>query len=140
MRLFVDCDDTLIMYDTKPHEDGCHQEGCVECGYTETHPYGVLRGQPFRLNESLIEYIKAFRGKYPASLIIIWSGGGKEYAQHIANVAGLDDLDIVALDKDRGTFGLVAADDIVVDDMALRGVAAAVTPPDFFDNKDNWGL
>ncbi|KKK61293.1 hypothetical protein LCGC14_3015760, partial [marine sediment metagenome] len=52
---------------------------------TETHPYGVLRGQPFRLNESLIEYIKAFRGKYPASLVIIWSGGSVEYAQHTAD-------------------------------------------------------
>ncbi len=54
--------------------------------------------------------------------------------------AGLDDLDIVAMDKDRTTFGPFAADDIVVDDMSLRGIAATVSPPDFFDNKDNWGL
>ena len=43
------------------------------------------------------------------------------------------------MDKDRTTYPLVDEDDIVVDDQELA-VPVTVTPPDFFDDKDNWGL
>lgn len=123
MRLFVDCDDTLVLYDS---------EG-------EVHPYGFVRDTPYHFNETLIAFIWGFRAKYPEALIVIWSGGGSDYALRVALEAGLGGLDIAALVKDRTTFYLVGKDDIVVDDQAL-GVAAVITPPDFFDDKDNWGL
>jgi len=123
MRLFVDCDDTLILYNS---------EG-------EVHPYGFVRDTPYHVNESLVAFIKAFYAKYPEALITIWSGGGDQYATQVAKEVGLDEIDALCIIKDRTTFPLVAEDDIVVDDQELK-VAATVTPPDFFDNKDNWGL
>ena len=123
MRLFVDCDDTLILYDS---------EG-------EVHPYGFVKDTPYRWNQPLKNFIFAFREKYEYALIVIWSGGGAKYAQRVAEAIGLDELDIVYMDKGRKTFTLVGEDDIVVDDQELR-VAVTVTPPDYFDNKDNWGL
>ncbi|KKL05781.1 hypothetical protein LCGC14_2219230 [marine sediment metagenome] len=58
MRLFVDCDDTLILYDS---------EG-------EVHPYGFVRDEPYRINDTLVAFVKAFYAKYPNALITIWSG------------------------------------------------------------------
>jgi len=123
MRLFVDCDDTLILYDS---------EG-------EVHPYGFVRDEPYRINDTLVAFVKAFYAKYPNALITIWSGGGDQYAAQVAKEVGLGEIDALCIIKDRTTFSLVGEDDIVVDDQKLR-VAATVTPPDFFDNKDNWGL
>lgn len=123
MRLFVDCDDTLILYDSAG----------------EIHPYGFIKDEPYRVNEPLVAFIKRFRAKYPNELIVIWSGGGRDYALRVALEAGLGGLGTSTLVKDSTTFYLVGEDDIVVDDQEL-GVAAVVTPPDFFDDKDNWGL
>ncbi len=123
MRLFVDCDDTLILYDS---------EG-------EVHPYGFVRDEPYRINDTLVAFVKAFYAKYPDALITIWSGGGDQYAAQVAKEVGLGEIDALCIIKDRTTFSLVGEDDIVVDDQELE-VAATVTPPDFFDNKDNWGL
>ena len=123
MRLFVDCDDTLILYDS---------EG-------EVHPYGFVRDEPYRINDTLVAFVKAFYAKYPNALITIWSGGGDQYAAQVAKEVGLGEIDALCIIKDRATFSLVGEDDIVVDDQEL-GVVATVTPPDYFDNKDNWGL
>ncbi|KKL50258.1 hypothetical protein LCGC14_2307270 [marine sediment metagenome] len=131
MRLFVDVDDTIVLY--KPESENVSGQG-------NRHPYGLMSDDSlYVFNESLLKFIVAFREKYPESLIIIWSGGGKRYAQRVAEQAGIGHLDLTYLDKDMGTFPLVAEDDIVVDDQELA-VAATVSPPDFFDNKDNWGL
>ena len=123
MRLFVDCDDTLILYDS---------EGDV-------HPYGFSRGDPYHVNETLVAFIWGFRAKYPDALIVIWSGGGRAYAEQVAREVGLSEVATLCAIKDRTTFGLVTTDDIVVDDQKLS-VPVVITPPDFFDTKDNWGL
>ena len=78
MRLFVDCDDTLVLYDAKG----------------EVHPYGFVRDEPYRWNQSLKNFIFAFREKYEDALIVIWSGGGAQYAQRVAEAMGLDELGI----------------------------------------------
>ncbi len=121
-RLFVDCDDTLILYGS---------EG-------EVHPYGFIKDEPYRVNEPLLAFIKAFREANPCALIVVWSGGGAQYALTIAREVGLAD-EVAVMIKDRTTFPLVTEHDIVIDDQPIK-VAAVVTPPDFFDTKDNWGL
>lgn len=124
MRLFVDCDDTLILYDSAG----------------EIHPYGFIKDEPYRVNEPLVAFIRAFREKHPDGFIVIWSGGGGDYAEQVAKEVGLAEVGAFYLTKDEDTFFLVRGeDDIVVDDQELK-VAAVVSPPDFFDNKDNWGL
>ncbi len=131
MRLFVDCDDTIVLY--KPESENVSGQG-------NRHPYGLMYDDSlYVFNEPLLKFIVAFREKHPDALIVIWSGGGAWYAERVAEQAGIGHLDLTYMDKDRTTFPLVDEDDIVVDDQELR-VAATVTPPDFFDNKDNWGL
>ncbi len=103
MTLFIDCDDTLVLYD---------QEG--------PNPYGIYHGAPFELNHALIAAVKAFRNEYQDELIVIWSGGGKEYAELWAERTGLTYLSVCII-KDKTTFELIEPEDIVVDDDDLGG-------------------
>jgi hypothetical protein len=114
-RVFVDCDDTLIIY-----KDG----GTV-------HPYGVDYGE-YYINESLAESIKNFVYDNPCALVVIWSGGGADYARRIADIVlpGVDG--VTCMIKDRTTFYLVHSGDIVIDDMAdsVEGLPVKVLKPD----------
>lgn len=131
MRLFVDCDDTIVLY--RPESENISGQG-------NRHPYGLMYDDSlYVFNESLLKFIVAFREKHPDALIVIWSGGGAWYAEKVAKQAGIGHLDLTYAVKDRTTFTLVGEDDIVVDDQAIE-VVAVVTPPDFFDDKGHWGL
>ena len=114
-RLFVDCDDTLILYDTTEDDDS-------------PNPYGYLHGQPYRVNAALVEFIKAWAHDNPCSLVVVWSGGGAKYARTIADLV-LPGVDVAAMLKDKSMFDLVRSGDIVVDDQGLN-VAARVFKPD----------
>ena len=103
IRLFVDCDDTLVLY--------CNG---LRCEHGDVHPYGS-KYDPWVPNEPLIAHIKAFRERHPDALIVVWSGGGKGYAQGFIDKL-LPDLGITALDKWAPSTDLVRAADFVVDD------------------------
>jgi hypothetical protein len=104
MRLFVDCDDTLILWQ---RVDGVRADGI----YFET---------PYLINRRLVDGILKFREGDPRALIVVWSGGGKEYAHMWARRLGLSDI-TVPLDKSRDGFDLIVAGDVVVDDEDLGG-------------------
>ncbi len=87
--LFVDVDDTLVLYQT----DNLWQ--------------ALIRGG--LLNEPLIERIRAWKGP-----IVIWSAGGEEYARSAGRRA-LGDLAFTALEKDSVGYSLVLPGDVVVD-------------------------
>lgn len=120
-RLFVDCDDTLIIYDniacTWPDEP-CE---------VHAHPYGVLRGETFKLNKPLISSIKLWVEDNPCALAVIWSGGGAQYARTIADIA-LPGVEVITLIKDETSFGMVRVGDIVIDDMGLKVPAKVLRP------------
>jgi hypothetical protein len=97
MRIFVDCDDTLVLY----HADA------------DTHPYGVLKGVRWRPNQSLVSALMAT--EHP---VFVWSGGGKRYARFIALKLGLT---FPCLDKNETSFKLVQEGDVVIDDQDLGG-------------------
>ncbi len=102
-RLMIDCDDTLVLYEhTVP-----------------PNPYGLYLGTAWKPNERLIAGIRAFRISHPDALIIIWSGGGKEYARMWADRL-LPGMDVVAMIKDRTTLHLCTEYSIVVDDQSLE--------------------
>jgi hypothetical protein len=103
-NLFVDCDDTLALY--------CLPNG--RCEHGDVHPYGS-KWSPWVPNERLVEGIKAFRAENPEALIVVWSGGGKEYAKRFIDKL-LPDLGVTAMDKWRPYTDLAKAMDIVVDD------------------------
>ncbi len=102
VRYFFDCDDTLVLY------QNMH----------EKNPYGFYYDQPFLLNERLADGIKAIAVNDPEAMIVIWSGGGMDYARMWKDKF---DLPGVSLTKDISTFHLIEEDSIVVDDDSLGG-------------------
>lgn len=103
MRLFVDVDDTLVLYQ-RPGPN----------------PYGVYAGTPWEPNIRLIEGVKQFAKDNPEALIVVWSGGGRAYAIEWADRLGLGDI-ADGLLKDSSTMHLITEEDIVIDDMDLGG-------------------
>ena len=93
-RLFVDCDDTLVLFEG----DG-------------PHPYGAYdeEGTP---NRPLIDRVNAFEGH-----VVVWSGGGSEYARFIGE--RYLSREFLALAKDVDGLALVRPGDIVVDDQPI---------------------
>jgi len=99
LTLFVDVDDTLIIYDRPP-----------------PNPYGYYDGIPWRVNQPLLEGIRQFHLDNPEVQIIMWSGGGKEYAEIWIARFGLAGLAVGML-KDQWSLSLIQEGDIVVDDL-----------------------
>ena len=101
VRVFVDCDGTLVIYDS----------GLFA-------PYGVLKGESYSLNEDLIESLIQVRDFHPDAFMVCWSGGGADYAEQIANLCGIEHVfDYFAM-KDQVAFPLAIKGSIVIDDMA----------------------
>lgn len=99
-RLFVDVDDCLIIY--QDHK-------------REFNPHGVLLGVPYNVNEGLVKRIQNFDG-----LIIIWSGGGYQYANQIAMEVLRDTVHYMTMTKDKDAFFMIRDGDIVVDDQKIE--------------------
>lgn len=119
-RLFVDVDDTLLLYDS---------EG-------DTHPYGIWKDDSYHINKHLVKQIHRFREKYPDALIVVWSGGGTQYAKIVADLL-LPNLDIVPMIKDRTTFPLVRMGDWVIDDENIEVIAYVHQPEVLMNLEDN---
>lgn len=110
-RLFVDIDDTLVIYDD---------------GRNAPHPYGIYRDIPYTINEKLLKGIDEWNLGNPESWIIIWSGGGEEYArmwaERLGLIAGWRSGTVTPMVKDQTTFIFIREYDIVIDDMDLGGL------------------
>ena len=103
VNLFVDCDDTLVFYQ--------------EAG---PNPYGIYWGTPYEVNQRLVQGIVQFRDRDPAALIVVWPGGGVDYAEMVMIRLGLDRVAVPML-KNVLTFQLIKDGDVVVDDDPLLG-------------------
>ncbi len=106
MDLFVDCDDTLLLYKNKQ----------------KFNPYGFWKGSVFVPNFKLIGAMVVFRKDNPESQITVWSGGGYKYAHECATHLGIDNICDRFLTKDQTNFPLVKERDIVVDDDNLDNI------------------
>ena len=115
INLWIDIDDSLVLYQN--HDN-------------KKHPFGIYMGDPWEPNTRLINGIKNFAQNNPNSLIVIWSGGGKDYAQMWKDKL-LPDIEATAMSKNPLAFELVKSDDIVVDDAAddIRGITAKILKP-----------
>ncbi len=63
-RLFIDVDDTLIKWN----------------GKFDQHPFGH-GAESWEVNMSVINAIKVWRESHPDGQVVIWSGGGQDYAK-----------------------------------------------------------
>lgn len=96
-RLFVDCNDTLVLWKYAWKE-------------------GVLvPGEPrYEMNIPLIGDVNCFLDHHPEYTLIVWSGGGVEYARGWAEKCNFQQHFVAILDKDMR---YPQDQDICVDDM-----------------------
>ena len=112
-RVFIDCDDTLLLFDS---------EG-------EANLYGFWKGDPYKVNEELVNVLR--QTCKTCFTLIIWSGGGKKYAKAVSDEVFGDLGEIDAwFCKDFTTFDLVRSEDIVIDDQALTVPGVQLRPDD----------
>ena len=108
-NLFVDCDDTLFLYNS----------GQIP------NPYGFWKGLSYTPNAKLIQGIRDFRSSHldhKLHKIVIWSGGGAGYARECAVQLGISGICSLFLIKDPSEFYRIQEGDIVVDDEDLDGI------------------
>lgn len=98
--IYVDVDDTLVLW----------QEGLSP--NPEAVPRETYFGDPWVLNTRLIEGLKAAAKQ---EFIVVWSGGGMQYAEMWVDRLGLRNLVMVA----EKNFKVVEPGDIVIDDMPV---------------------
>lgn len=97
--LFIDCDDTLVLWlDPDGHVDE-----------SSAHPYG-MGSERYVHNQLLLEGVREWREKNDGP-IVVWSGGGSDYALRFVLETGIP-CDATA-DKDPG---VPREGDICVDD------------------------
>ena len=107
--IFIDVDGTQVLY----RDD---QPVC---------PYGPLMGLGFEVNHELADRILQYRK--PGEIVVVWSGGGADYA-HAVVAQYIPRLDKVVFGlKDLSTLKWLTSGDIVVDDDAgVRARAKAM--------------
>ena len=69
MRLFVDCDDTLVLWK--------YEEIEVAGRTLYTLPN---EGEKYTVNLPLIDAVRVYMLRHPECTLVIWSGGGVDYA------------------------------------------------------------
>ena len=119
-KLFVDVDDTLVLYEGR--EPG-------------PNPLGLEIGHDFRVNEKLIAAIKIWVRRNPGGQVVVWSGGGEDYARAAAE-RFIPGVAMWHFTKGGQNLRLPGQEDVVVDDspfdLGLDEVDAPVLLPDQF--------
>ncbi len=118
-RIFVDVDDTLVLYESD----------------VPINPYGIYQGLNWKPNLDLIGHLYNATVKDPLVSIIVWSGGGKSYAEMWIEKLGIEDLVTVGLTKTETNFRYIGFDSLVIDDGRLEG-RRTHAPDDFSWVKD----
>lgn len=96
--IFVDCDDTLVVWHDEVNQD----------------KELWIRGSNYDLNHDLIGLVKCIQSTHPEWTLVIWSGGGVEYAERWARECGFRDF--LTVPKDMRTPN---GNDFCIDDMEL---------------------
>jgi len=117
MKVFVDVDDTLVIY------AGNH-----------VHPHGVLRGDPYKPNYALIEKLKKLDG----GDLIIWSGEECRYAEEVGLLV-LGDIPFKAATKGDDSLH-IRPGDIIIDDQKDCYASLKVLGIHVFGPHEDWNL
>lgn len=120
-RLFVDCDYTLILW-----TDASSYENTI---FVPT--YGEFGGDKYRVNHELIESISEFMGQNPDYLLVVWSGGGVQYASRWANTCFPEGFFTIY----PKYVDLAKEDDVCVDDILDLKVKGTLYTPEAFIEK-----
>lgn len=118
-RLFVDCDDTLV---TWLDEFDMPIEG--------QNPYGG-GAQRWRFNQGVVSAVERWVKESPGGAVVIWSGGGADYARAWRDRA-FPSGPIGFASKDTR---VPAPGDIVVDDQMIKTRARYLSVQQFVDRE-----
>ena len=113
MRIFVDCDDTLILW---LDEEGQPLEG--------QNPYGG-GSQKWLWNEALIRALREIEDE-----IVIWSGGGRPYAQTWRERLQSASSVVAEWSMSKDT-RIPQPDDLCIDDMPIQVACPVMTWQEF---------
>ncbi len=107
---YVDCDDTLVLWldDDDKVLDG-------------PNPYGTGPDGRWKPNLELLAALKEWRENTPGSEIILWSGGGADWAQLWERRIYPEAADAISKDP-----RIPGPDDLCIDDDQLKKVACPV--------------
>lgn len=114
MRLFVDCDETLVLW------DDTHQNQDKTLWVRDS----------WHKNDNLIAAVRAYLKENKECSLIIWSGGGADYAASWARRFFGDDEYVAAISKD---IRIPEEFDICVDDEELKVKSHCWSPNYFID-------
>lgn len=113
MILFVDCDNTLLLWDDSETQMNADQS--------------LWRGDKYKFNKPLIDAILTWREKNTRDSVIVWSGGGREYAERWANLTLPGEFEL-AISKN---IQLPTDYDICIDDEQLKVNGKLLTAEEF---------
>lgn len=116
MRLFVDCDDTLVLW--------LDDDGDVAAG---PNPYGNASDR-WKANTDLVAALNEWNENTLGSEIILWTGGGIAYARVWEQRIYPEAAD--AISKDTRIPG---PDDLCIDDMPIKVACPVVTWQQFVE-------
>ena len=115
MTLFIDVDDTLVLWLTRDSAEG-------------PHPYGA-GAQGWARNQALLDAVERWRVSRPLEAVVVWSGGGREYAERWRDQL-MPEAEH-ALNKD---IRLPGPADVCVDDQYLKVSAQLLTWQEFVED------
>ncbi len=121
MRLFVDCDDTLVLWFNGDEQT----EGVLLPG---PNPYGAGADR-WKPNVALMDALDAWRRANPEGELILWTGGGLDYAQLWQRRVYRQADDAISKDT-RIPF----SSDLCIDDMPIKVACPVVTWQEFVDS------
>ncbi len=111
MTLFVDVDDTLILW---LDEGGQHD------------PFGIV-GDAWKPNTRLILEIERWVDTHPNDRVVVWSGGGEDYARMWGQRV-LHHIPHKAIEKAGPTLYLPFSTDLCIDDMMIEVRSPVANP------------
>ena len=120
MKLFVDVDDTLILY-------------------TQNHTWNLEDTVSYTVNVPLIDALEKWQKIYPDEYLIIWSGTGTEWASEVTK-AFLTHLNVHMTGSKLSLADMTTSQDLAIEDRPqgsrhyLRRFGKVFSPDEFIQN------
>ena len=120
MKLFVDVDDTLILY-------------------TQNHTWNLEDTVSYKVNVPLIDALEKWQQVYPDEYLIVWSGTGTKWASEVTK-AFLTHLNVHMTGSKLSLVDMTTSEDLAIDDRSqvsrhyLRRFGKVFSPDEFIQN------
>ena len=120
MKLFVDVDDTLILY-------------------TQNHTWNLEDTVSYTVNFPLIDALEKWQKIYPDEYLIVWSGTGTDWALEVSQ-AFLTHINVHMTGSKLSLVDMTTSEDLAIDDRSqdsrqyLKNFGRVFSPDEFIQN------